>query len=255
MRIGGAARRRLKRQRSQSVDVFLIEKKEIVRPTIDLLIAVTAVGIALWSSIHSNRVQERISGQQLNLQRISADLQRRQSDVSLLVSNLPSIKLNTVSGRAAYNIALTTAEGLDNEEHKNYYRGLLPKFDQNHLALTLQDTDPELLKLALRVGPKPEEFSDGDDRYYVAAGTFDRTLPKELKDREQHIIEELDEKVEYSDLTVNILERRAVKSSYVIVIGSSQSAPMADRTIRNIQRDYPTMTVYKVKTTSLVHGH
>lgn len=255
MHISGRALRRVKRKREQKIDVYILEKSEIIRPTIDLAIAGTAVGIALWTSIHSNRVQERIAGQQLELQRLSTALQQRHSQVALLVSNLPFIRLNTAPGRAAYNISLTTAASLDNENHSGYYRSLLPRFDQNHLALALQDTDPALLKLALRVGLKPEEFADGDDRFYVAAGTFDRALLNDLKEREQNIIEALDEKSDYSDMSVSILERKAVKGSYVIVIGSSQSAPMADRTIRNIKRDFPTMTVYKVKTTSLVHGH
>jgi hypothetical protein len=219
----------------------------------ELAIPLAAIGIALWTNIRSNELQEQLAKSQLRVAIATQTIQHRSDLIASLGSNISKIDLRTPSGRASYALCLGAAISLDKGNVGRFqYRSILPKYDEDHLEEYLSN-DPVLLHNAIEYGPKPADSSDANS-YYVIVAIFEKPNSQQLDVARRNMHMLLDNDPATSDLSVSILQRKADPSGVAMVIGSRMSATEAGILQANIKRVIPNQQVEIILSSSLIRG-
>lgn len=193
---------------------------------IEACVAVSMLLSTVLNSYVVYRLQKVAIDQQTKIAKAALDSGEISSLRGLFSSQLAQVNLRTTEGRAAYATCLEAAITLDKQHNRIAYLTLLPRYDEENLALSLA-RDPVLLSLALKYGPKPVPPAIAATLWYVSIEYVGPNGRRELERRKVALRDEFNSASRTSEYPLRVM-RLKDPDGYVLTVGGLQSRDTAD---------------------------
>jgi hypothetical protein len=185
---------------------------------LEMSIAITAIGVSTWTSYLTYEVQRSARDAQLIYQKTEQETSDRNEQLALFAQCASQINLRSTEGRAAYGVCLNAAIQLDKTPGPLGYVTLLPQYSVDNLIISLR-TNPKLLALALKYGPKPVEPQGIGNLYYVVVGAFAAPPRGEVRAFEMKLRDQLNEESGASEYSLELMSNRSGQGMSLVVGG------------------------------------